>query len=47
MSLVGAVQCFAMMFYCAPNWYYAVLACCVSGGIYKYIERQVSNAVMD
>jgi len=41
LSLVGAIQCFGMMVFCAPTWYYAVLACSVAGGIYFYVGRQV------
>jgi uncharacterized membrane protein YgcG len=37
--LLGAVQCFGMMFFCAPTWYHAVLACCVAVFIYKYVQR--------
>jgi len=39
LSLLGAVQCFGMMFFCAPTWYHAVLACCVAVFIYKYVQR--------
>lgn len=41
LSLVGAVQCFGMMFFCAPTWYHAVLACCVAVFVYKYVQRTV------
>jgi uncharacterized membrane protein YgcG len=41
LSLLGAVQCFGMMFFCAPTWYHAVLACCVAVFIYKYVQRTV------
>jgi potassium/chloride transporter 4/5/6 len=41
LSLFGAFQCFGMMFYCAPTWYYAVLACSIAIGIYFYVQRQL------
>jgi hypothetical protein len=41
LSLFGTIQCFAMMFYCAPTWYYAVVACSVAAGIYFYVQRQL------
>mmetsp|Transcript_21522 Transcript_21522/g.25435 ORF Transcript_21522/g.25435 Transcript_21522/m.25435 type:complete len:889 (+) Transcript_21522:16-2682(+) len=41
LSLVGSIQCFGMMFYCAPTWYYALMACSVAIGIYFYVQRQL------
>jgi potassium/chloride transporter 4/5/6 len=45
LSMVGCIQCFGMMFFCAPKLYFAgdfaLLACFISTGIYFYIQRQV------
>ena len=46
LSLLGAVQCFSMMLYCAPAWYFAVLAIAVAVGVYKYVQSVVGLQAM-
>ena len=41
LSVLGSIQCFGMMLFCAPKWYHALIACFVSVGLYFYIQRQV------
>ena len=36
LSLIGVWLCLAVMF--MSSWYYALLAMCIAGIIYKYIE---------
>ena len=41
LSVVGCIQCFGMMLFCAPAWYFAMLACFISASIYFYVQRQI------
>lgn len=38
LSFLGMSMCLALMF--ISSWYYAIVAMCIAGMIYKYIEYQ-------